>query len=88
MLTRVKRGWEIPESQATPESVFRDRRNLIKAIAAGPILAAGAAAGLWLATRRGRGGDRRSFGVAVSCGPQSALPARPPADLRGTGHYL
>ena len=46
MLTRVKRGWEIPESQATPESVFRDRRNLVKAIAAGPILAAGAAAGL------------------------------------------
>jgi methionine sulfoxide reductase catalytic subunit len=46
MLTRVKRGWEIPESQATPESVFRDRRNLVKAMATGPILAAGAMAGL------------------------------------------
>ena len=46
MLTRVKRGWEIPESQATPESVFRDRRNLLKAMATGPILAAGAMAGL------------------------------------------
>ena len=46
MLTRVKRSWEISESQATPESVFRDRRNLIKAMATGPILAAGAMAGL------------------------------------------
>lgn len=35
-----KRGWELPESAATPEPVFRARRQLIKALAAGPILAA------------------------------------------------
>lgn len=42
MLTRVKRLWEIPESAATDESVFLDRRRLCKAIAAGPALLAGA----------------------------------------------
>ena len=46
MLTRSKPGWEMPESQATPESIFRERRQLVKTLAAGPILFAGAAAGL------------------------------------------
>ena len=43
MLIRVKRGWELPESAATDEAVFGDRRQLLKGLAAGPILAAGAA---------------------------------------------
>ncbi|SMF75441.1 sulfoxide reductase catalytic subunit YedY [Tistlia consotensis] len=38
MLIKRKRGWELPESQATPESVFRQRRRLIAGLAAGPIL--------------------------------------------------
>lgn len=42
MLIRTRRGWEIPESQATPEDVFLRRREIVKAIAAGPILAAAA----------------------------------------------
>ena len=42
MLIKLRRGWELPESQATPESVFLERRRLIKAAAAGPILLAGA----------------------------------------------
>ena len=37
-----KRGWELPESQATPEALFRDRRRLVKALAAGPMLLASA----------------------------------------------
>ncbi|HEV8033091.1 MAG TPA: protein-methionine-sulfoxide reductase catalytic subunit MsrP [Stellaceae bacterium] len=41
MLIRRKRGWELPESAATSEAAFRDRRRLIQGIAAGPILAAG-----------------------------------------------
>ena len=41
MLIRRKRGWELPESAATTEAVFRDRRRLLKGLAAGPILAAG-----------------------------------------------
>jgi sulfoxide reductase catalytic subunit YedY len=42
MLIKRKRGWEIPEREATPEAVFHDRRRLAKLIAAGPILAAAA----------------------------------------------
>ena len=61
MLIRRKRGWEIPESKATDEAVFRNRRRLLQSIAAGPILASGltrpalaadaAAAGLYPAKR-------------------------------------
>ncbi len=40
MLIKIRRGWEIPEPMATPESLFRDRRRLLKAVAAGPILLA------------------------------------------------
>ncbi|MGE0120125.1 MAG: protein-methionine-sulfoxide reductase catalytic subunit MsrP [Dongiaceae bacterium] len=40
MLIKVKRGWELPDSTATPEHVFRDRRRLCAALAAGPVLAA------------------------------------------------
>jgi len=41
MLVGRNRGWELRESEATPESVFRSRRGLIKAVAAGSILAPG-----------------------------------------------
>ena len=41
MLIRRKKGWELPESAATDETVFHDRRRLIQGIAAGPILASG-----------------------------------------------
>jgi len=40
MPIKIKRGWELPDSAATPEDVFRDRRRLLKAAAAGPILLA------------------------------------------------
>ena len=40
MLIKIPRGWERPMSQATPESLFTNRRALVKALAAGPILAA------------------------------------------------
>jgi sulfoxide reductase catalytic subunit YedY len=42
MLIKKRRGWEVRESEATPEAVFLDRRALMKAVAAGSILAAGA----------------------------------------------
>ena len=38
MLMKIKRGWELLDSAATPEHLFRDRRRLVKTIAAGPIL--------------------------------------------------
>src|SRR5438477_1773764 len=43
MLIRRKRGWEIPEREATPEAVYNDRRRLLKAIGLGAIGAAVAA---------------------------------------------
>src|SRR6201981_3316618 len=39
MLIRRRKGWELRESEATPEAVFLGRRGLIKAIAAGPLFA-------------------------------------------------
>ena len=44
MLIKIPQSWELPESAATDEAVFRDRRNLMKGLAAGSILAAGGAA--------------------------------------------
>ncbi|HEV8679957.1 MAG TPA: protein-methionine-sulfoxide reductase catalytic subunit MsrP [Stellaceae bacterium] len=41
MLIRKRRGWELADSAATDEAVFRDRRRLLQGLAAGPILAAG-----------------------------------------------
>jgi sulfoxide reductase catalytic subunit YedY len=42
MLTKRKRGWEIPEGEATPEAVFHDRRQLLKAMGLGAVAATGA----------------------------------------------
>src|SRR6266478_2614980 len=41
MLIRHKKGWELRESEVTPEAVFHRRRDLLKAVAAGSILAPG-----------------------------------------------
>ena len=41
MLIRRRKGWELRESEATPERVFRDRRRLLQAMAAGPLIAVG-----------------------------------------------
>ncbi len=40
MLIKSKRGWEIPDREATPESLFLKRRELVKAMGMGAILAA------------------------------------------------
>jgi methionine sulfoxide reductase catalytic subunit len=42
MLIKRRRGWELPESSATPEALFHQRRRLIQGLAAGPMLLAGA----------------------------------------------
>ena len=41
MLVRRRRGWELPEREATPEAMFLGRRELIKAAAAGSMLLPG-----------------------------------------------
>ncbi len=38
MLLRIKKGWELPESAATPESLYLRRRDFIKTAAAGSLL--------------------------------------------------
>jgi methionine sulfoxide reductase catalytic subunit len=40
MLIKRKRGWEMRESEATPEAVFHDRRRLVKAMGFGALIAA------------------------------------------------
>jgi sulfoxide reductase catalytic subunit YedY len=43
MLTRTKTSWDLPQSDVTPESVYRSRREFMKTAAAGAVgLAAGA----------------------------------------------
>ena len=37
MLIRRNRGWELPETEATPEDIYIDRRRLLKGVAAGSI---------------------------------------------------
>jgi len=40
MLIKVKRGWELPESAVTPEDVFLNRREIVKALGIVPAIAA------------------------------------------------
>src|SRR6516165_10032660 len=49
MPVRRRRGWELRDSAATPEAVFLRRRELLKSVAAGSILAPGLFASLALA---------------------------------------
>jgi len=43
MLIKVKRGWELPESAATDESVFLNRRKLVAALGLSPLVLGGMA---------------------------------------------
>src|SRR5258708_22851310 len=46
MLMKRKRGWELRESEATPEAVFHDRRRVVQAMAFGALIAS-AGGGEW-----------------------------------------
>jgi len=83
MLTRVKRGWELPESAATPEAVFRDRRRLLMAAAAGPILLGlpGLLAGCDEAPKPLAEGDAKPGKQVADSGASDAGAADPTADL-------
>ncbi|HUN52619.1 MAG TPA: protein-methionine-sulfoxide reductase catalytic subunit MsrP, partial [Candidatus Sulfotelmatobacter sp.] len=43
MLIKHRKGWELPESKATPEQVFRDRRRLLAGLGLGGIALGGLA---------------------------------------------
>ncbi|HSR49571.1 MAG TPA: protein-methionine-sulfoxide reductase catalytic subunit MsrP, partial [Acidobacteriota bacterium] len=59
-----KRGWELPDSAATPENVFIERRRLVKALAAGPALLAVPA------LMAGCDGEEPTQGVANAAPPE------------------
>jgi methionine sulfoxide reductase catalytic subunit len=45
MLIKRKRGWEMRESEATPEALFHDRRRIVQAMGFGALIAAAGASG-------------------------------------------
>ena len=63
MLVKLRRGWEIPESEATPEAVFRNRRNLLKAMGLGAMAAAA----------MGDGAMKGALAAAAAADPSAAL---------------
>jgi len=46
MFAHIRKGWELPESAATDERLFRDRRRIVQSMGLGSILLAGGAAAL------------------------------------------
>lgn len=52
MLIKRRRGWEIPEREATDEAVYASRRRMLQGLAAGSILAPAALAGMGAASAR------------------------------------
>ena len=69
MSVRSKRGWEIPESRATPEAIYLNRRNLM---IGGAVIASGAAiagAMRW----RGAGDVSLHMGSAAAADPSRGL---------------
>ncbi|MEQ8286668.1 protein-methionine-sulfoxide reductase catalytic subunit MsrP [Thalassospira sp.] len=55
MLIRRKKGWEIPERDATPQAIYQNRRQFLKGIAAGSIGATAASLPLGSALAQGTG---------------------------------
>jgi methionine sulfoxide reductase catalytic subunit len=62
MLTRSRKGWELPESAATPKAVYLNRRQLLAAGGAGAMLAAVPGAGYLM----GGGGGGQPAGAAMA----------------------
>ena len=60
MLVKRRRGWEIAESDATPEAVFRDRRRFLAAGGASALVA-GAAMRPWAARAEGEDPSARLY---------------------------
>ena len=70
MLIKRKRGWEIPEREATPEAVYHDRRRLLQAMGLGSVGR----------SERCRVQERTFGGVAGSQNRRSAFDSRPEQD--------
>ena len=59
MYIKRKRGWELPESAATAEAVYLNRREFAKGLAAGPVLLALGAGGFGAGVFANMGRPRR-----------------------------
>src|SRR5262245_29743736 len=79
MFIKRKKGWEMPESQATPESAFHSRRRVLTTAVIGGAAVAGAGAGIWSMA----GSDSSMTANASSMDPQlaAAEEADPSASL-------
>jgi methionine sulfoxide reductase catalytic subunit len=77
MLVRRRRGWELPESAATPEPLFHQRRQLIQGLAVGPILLAGGG-GWWRAATAAEDADPTADLYPVQRNPRYRLDERIP----------
>src|SRR5262245_47300727 len=87
MLIKTKRGWELPESAATPGQAFPARGRLCQAIAAGPILlAAGASLGL-RAARAAADPSTALYPMAQNPGYKLDRPVTPEADATSYNNY-
>ena len=73
MLIRRNRGWELRDSEATPEAVFRGRRRLLKGVAAGSILASGLGAVIFAAEDGNRGIAPAKAAPPVEDDPSASL---------------
>jgi sulfoxide reductase catalytic subunit YedY len=71
MLTKDKKGWEMKESQATPESAFLGRRKMIATGIAG-VAIAGIGAGAYAISRGGGGGTAPAVAPSPAAAPAPA----------------
>jgi methionine sulfoxide reductase catalytic subunit len=74
MAIRRKKGWEIPESSATPEAAFFARRRVVMGGIAGAA-AVGAGAGLWMFGGRGMGESNATEPQLAQAPAQAADPS-------------
>lgn len=87
MLIKVKRGWEIPEREVTPEAVFNGRRSLVKAMGLGAIGAALGAVPLGRAVAASAPEADPSAGLYPAKHNDSYTTKRPVTDEKVVEHY-
>jgi len=85
MLIKRRRGWEIPEREATPEGAFLDRRALIRAAGLGTIVAA--ASPIFSAFAEGKPGADPSAGLYPAKRNETYVLDRPVTEERYSTTY-
>ncbi len=70
MLIKRTRGWELPERLVTPESVYLDRRSLLRGLAAAPVIAGLAGC---VEEADADGDDKTQLATAVADDPSADL---------------